>query len=145
MGRQQGHSAAAIPGREKDVKGVERYHREGLRLSQNSVYLLYFNLFGFLFPLLVNTAPKFTNFSSLSTYESKLRELGIRKKLKRADWTAVYEQLQSRGTRPSAVYLDGVRIPSTSARKEIRRSGAKVTKSSMTSLFRSEDEKTSSH
>ncbi|KAI1333039.1 hypothetical protein F5Y16DRAFT_354651 [Xylariaceae sp. FL0255] len=60
----------------------------------------------------------------LSTYESKLRELGIRKKLKRRDWHAIYDQCQIRGSAPSGVYLDGVRISSTRAWKEIRRPGA---------------------
>ncbi|KAI1354774.1 hypothetical protein F5Y01DRAFT_329456 [Xylaria sp. FL0043] len=63
--------------------------------------------------------------SSLSTYESKLRQMNLRKKMKKADWHAVYQKLQSRGGKESAVYLCGTKIPSTSAWKEIRRSGAR--------------------
>ncbi|KAI0425301.1 hypothetical protein F5Y09DRAFT_335079 [Xylaria sp. FL1042] len=60
----------------------------------------------------------------LSIYESKLRQMGFRKKMKKLDWHAVYHELQRRGERESAVYLCGTKIASTSAWKEIRRSGA---------------------
>ncbi|KAI0183019.1 hypothetical protein EV127DRAFT_517329 [Xylaria flabelliformis] len=61
----------------------------------------------------------------LSTYESKLRQMRVRKKMKKTDWHAVYQELQRRGDRQSAVYLCGTKIPSTKAWKEIRRSGAR--------------------
>ncbi|KAI0455274.1 hypothetical protein F5B21DRAFT_472580 [Xylaria acuta] len=61
----------------------------------------------------------------LSTYESKLRQMRVRKKMKKTDWHAVYQELQRRGERKSAVYLCGTKIPSTNAWKEIRRSGAR--------------------
>ncbi|KAI0554311.1 hypothetical protein F4679DRAFT_597388 [Xylaria curta] len=61
----------------------------------------------------------------LSTYESKLRQMRVRKKMKKTDWHAVYQELQRRGERQSAVYLCGTKIPSTKAWKEIRRSGAR--------------------
>ncbi|KAI0812933.1 hypothetical protein GGR55DRAFT_638442 [Xylaria sp. FL0064] len=62
---------------------------------------------------------------SLSIYESKLRQMNLRKKMKKADWHAVYQKLQSRGGKESAVYLCGTKISSASAWKEIRRSGAR--------------------
>ncbi|KAJ2978914.1 hypothetical protein NUW58_g7344 [Xylaria curta] len=60
----------------------------------------------------------------LSTYESKLRKMQVRKKMKKTDWHAVFQELQRRGEKQSAVYLCGTMIPSTNAWKEIRRSGA---------------------
>ncbi|KAI1387243.1 ankyrin [Hypoxylon trugodes] len=65
--------------------------------------------------------------SSLSTYETKLRELGLRKKLKRDDWAAVYQSHLDRKGKESAVYLNGTNIPWKKAWKEIRRSGALLT------------------
>ncbi|KAI1358419.1 hypothetical protein F5Y08DRAFT_345737 [Xylaria arbuscula] len=60
----------------------------------------------------------------LSTYESKLRLIGLRKKLKKSDWHAVYAEIQRRRDKASAVYLCGTKISSTTAWKEIRRSRA---------------------
>ncbi|KAI1416852.1 hypothetical protein F5Y13DRAFT_204230 [Hypoxylon sp. FL1857] len=62
----------------------------------------------------------------LSTYETKFRDkLGLRKKLKKADWSAVYQQYLNRNGRPTGVYLNGTEIPWKKAWKEIRRSGAR--------------------
>ncbi|KAI3333519.1 hypothetical protein F4824DRAFT_490887 [Ustulina deusta] len=69
----------------------------------------------------------------LSTYESKLRQMRLRKKLKKTDWHAVYQELQRRGERNSAVYLCGTKIPSVNAWKEIRRSGARSSHDGKTS------------
>ncbi|KAI0863378.1 hypothetical protein F4860DRAFT_522071 [Xylaria cubensis] len=64
----------------------------------------------------------------LSTYETKLRDkLGLRKKLKKGDWTAVYQHIRNRGGKETGIYLNGTRIPWEKAWKEIRRSGARVT------------------
>ncbi|KAI0195633.1 hypothetical protein EV127DRAFT_466740 [Xylaria flabelliformis] len=64
----------------------------------------------------------------LSTYETKLRDkLSLRKKLKKADWTAVYQHVRSRRGKETGIYLDGMRIPRARAWKEIRRSGAQST------------------
>ncbi|KAI1423470.1 hypothetical protein F5Y12DRAFT_529774 [Xylaria sp. FL1777] len=60
----------------------------------------------------------------LSTYDFKLRQMRVRKKMKQLDWHAVYQELQRRGGRESAVYLCGTKIPSAKAWKEIGRSGA---------------------
>ncbi|KAJ3571687.1 hypothetical protein NPX13_g5292 [Xylaria arbuscula] len=60
----------------------------------------------------------------LSTYESKLRLIGLRKKLKKTDWHAVYVEIQRRRDKASAVYLCGTKISSATAWKEIRRSRA---------------------
>ncbi|KAI0024473.1 hypothetical protein F4780DRAFT_603473 [Xylariomycetidae sp. FL0641] len=60
-----------------------------------------------------------------STYETKIRDqLQIRKKLKKDDWPAIWQHRQSRGEKPTAIYLHGVKIPWEKAWKEIRRSGA---------------------
>ncbi|XXG98306.1 hypothetical protein Hte_004629 [Hypoxylon texense] len=62
----------------------------------------------------------------LQTYETKLRDvLGLRKKLKKADWTAIYQHYQNRGGKSTGIYLNGSRIPWEKAWKEIRRSGAR--------------------
>ncbi|CAH0018189.1 unnamed protein product [Clonostachys rhizophaga] len=64
--------------------------------------------------------------SSLSVYETRLRDLlGVRKKLKREDWSIIYQHYLNRNKRSSALYLDGVKIPWKKAWKEIRRSGAR--------------------
>ncbi|KAI1103937.1 hypothetical protein F4804DRAFT_352514 [Jackrogersella minutella] len=57
----------------------------------------------------------------LSTYETKLRdELGLRKKLKKADWSAVHQHCLDRETetvgmgkepKNTGIYLNGTRIP----------------------------------
>ncbi|KAI0521139.1 hypothetical protein F5B22DRAFT_644388 [Xylaria bambusicola] len=60
----------------------------------------------------------------LSTYEVKLRDkLGLRKKLKRSDWPAVYQRVRDRGDKETGIYVNGARIPWKKAWKEIRRSG----------------------
>ncbi|KAI3341102.1 hypothetical protein F4824DRAFT_450765 [Ustulina deusta] len=60
----------------------------------------------------------------LSTYETKLRDkLGLRKKLKKADWPAVYQHVRDRGGKETGIYVNGTRIPWKKAWKEIRRSG----------------------
>ncbi|KAK5632405.1 hypothetical protein RRF57_008119 [Xylaria bambusicola] len=60
----------------------------------------------------------------LSTYEIKLRDkLGLRKKLKKADWPAVYQRVRDRGDKETGIYINGTRIPWKKAWKEIRRSG----------------------
>lgn len=62
----------------------------------------------------------------LSTYETKLRNvLGLRKKLKKADWTAIHQHYQDRGGKKTGIYLNGSKIPWEKAWKEIRRSGAR--------------------
>ncbi|KAI0414646.1 hypothetical protein F5X98DRAFT_389674 [Xylaria grammica] len=61
----------------------------------------------------------------LSTYESKLRDLGLRKKMKRKDWYPVYQHYVNSGNRHTAMYFNGTRIPWDKAWKEIRRSGAR--------------------
>ncbi|KAI1322843.1 hypothetical protein F5Y16DRAFT_415439 [Xylariaceae sp. FL0255] len=61
--------------------------------------------------------------SLLSTYEYRLRQLGIRKNLKKKDWQAIYQIYQGRKGQKSAVYVDGVLVPSTKAWKEMQRSG----------------------
>ncbi|KAI0889164.1 uncharacterized protein GGS22DRAFT_153316 [Annulohypoxylon maeteangense] len=62
----------------------------------------------------------------LSTYETKLRDrLGLRKKLKKADWVAVHHHYLSRDGKDTGIYLNGTRIPWKKAWKEIRRSGAR--------------------
>ncbi|KAI0103971.1 hypothetical protein GGR51DRAFT_523061 [Nemania sp. FL0031] len=61
----------------------------------------------------------------LSTYESKLRDLGLRKKMKRKDWHTVYQHYVQSGNRHTAIYFNGMRIPWEKAWKEIRRSGGK--------------------
>ncbi|KAI0533168.1 hypothetical protein GGR58DRAFT_506614 [Xylaria digitata] len=61
----------------------------------------------------------------LSTYESKLRDLGLRKKMKRKDWHPVYQDYVNSGHRHTAMFFNGVRIPWDKAWKEIRRSGAR--------------------
>ncbi|KAI1379475.1 hypothetical protein F4677DRAFT_409316 [Hypoxylon crocopeplum] len=64
----------------------------------------------------------------LSTYETKLRdELGLRKKLKKNDWSAVYQHYLRREGKDTAVYLNGTKISWKKAWKEIRRSGARST------------------
>ncbi|KAI1427240.1 hypothetical protein F5Y12DRAFT_738004 [Xylaria sp. FL1777] len=60
----------------------------------------------------------------LSTYETKLRDkLRLRKKLKKADWPAVYQHVRDRGSKETGIYVNGMRIPWKKAWKEIRRSG----------------------
>ncbi|TGJ83804.1 hypothetical protein E0Z10_g4956 [Xylaria hypoxylon] len=61
----------------------------------------------------------------LSTYESKLRDLGLRKKMKRNDWHPVYQHYVNSGDRHTAIFFNGERIPWDRAWKEIRRSGAR--------------------
>ncbi|KAI0547034.1 hypothetical protein F4679DRAFT_555594 [Xylaria curta] len=61
----------------------------------------------------------------LSTYESKLRDLGLRKKMKRKDWHPVYRHYINSGNRHTAVDFNGTRIPWDKVWKEIRRSGAR--------------------
>ncbi|KAI0454065.1 hypothetical protein F5B21DRAFT_477277 [Xylaria acuta] len=63
----------------------------------------------------------------LSTYETKLRDkLKLRKKLKKADWAAVYQHFRNRGGRETGIYLNGMRISWDRAWKEIRRSGSRL-------------------
>ncbi|KAI1470300.1 uncharacterized protein F4812DRAFT_416981 [Daldinia caldariorum] len=65
--------------------------------------------------------------NSLSTYEFKLRdELHLRKKLKKNDWVPIHHHLLKRGDKPTAVYLNGTKIPQHKVWKEIRRSGARL-------------------
>ncbi|KAI1749805.1 hypothetical protein F4782DRAFT_511573 [Xylaria castorea] len=61
----------------------------------------------------------------LSTYESKLRDLGLRKKMKSKDWRPVYQHYINSGSRHTAIYFNETRIPWNRAWKEIRRSGAR--------------------
>ncbi|KAI1736049.1 hypothetical protein F4680DRAFT_271001 [Xylaria scruposa] len=61
----------------------------------------------------------------LSTYESKLRDLGLRKKMKSKDWRPVYQHYINSGSRHTAIYFNGTRVPWDKAWKEIRRSGAR--------------------
>ncbi|KAI1775132.1 ankyrin [Hypoxylon cercidicola] len=62
----------------------------------------------------------------LTIYETRLRDvLGLRKKLKKADWTAIHQHYQSREGKDTGIYLNGSRIPWEKAWKEIRRSGAR--------------------
>ncbi|KAI0387935.1 hypothetical protein F5Y04DRAFT_286844 [Hypomontagnella monticulosa] len=63
----------------------------------------------------------------LSNYETRLRdELGLRKKLKKQNWHAVYQHYLSSGGKHTGVYLNGTKIPWEKAWKEIRRSGARL-------------------
>ncbi|TRX91521.1 hypothetical protein FHL15_007526 [Xylaria flabelliformis] len=62
----------------------------------------------------------------LSTYESKLRDLGLRKKMKRKDWRPVYQHYINSGSRHTALFFNGTQIPWDKAWREIRRSGARV-------------------
>ncbi|KAI8953416.1 hypothetical protein F4801DRAFT_537545 [Xylaria longipes] len=63
----------------------------------------------------------------LSAYETKLRDkLKLRKRFKRADWTAVYQHFRIRGGKETGIYLNGMRISWGRAWKEIRRSGARL-------------------
>ncbi|KIW77137.1 hypothetical protein Z517_09583 [Fonsecaea pedrosoi CBS 271.37] len=62
--------------------------------------------------------------TELSTYETKLRELGLRKRLKRDNWLIVAQHYLNRSGKDTGVYLNGTRIPS--AWREIRRSGGLV-------------------
>ncbi|KAH0829720.1 hypothetical protein FOPE_10098 [Fonsecaea pedrosoi] len=59
--------------------------------------------------------------TELSTYETKFRELRLRKKLKNAELLIVAQHYLNRHGKDTGVYLNGTRIPS--AWKEIRRSG----------------------
>ncbi|KAI1159728.1 hypothetical protein F5B18DRAFT_635441 [Nemania serpens] len=61
----------------------------------------------------------------LSTYESKLRDLGLRKKMKKTDWHPVYQHYVNSGNKHTAMLFNGIRIPWDRAWKEIRRSGAR--------------------
>ncbi|KAJ8125861.1 hypothetical protein O1611_g7777 [Lasiodiplodia mahajangana] len=61
----------------------------------------------------------------LSTYEVKLRDLGLRKKMKKKDWHTVHQHYVQSGGRHTAISLNGVRIPWKRAWKEIRRSGSR--------------------
>ncbi|KAI0106198.1 hypothetical protein GGR51DRAFT_560002 [Nemania sp. FL0031] len=61
----------------------------------------------------------------LSTYESKLRDLGLRKKMKKKDWYPIYQHYVNSGYTHSALFFNGTRIPWEKAWKEIRRSGAR--------------------
>ncbi|KAI1133687.1 hypothetical protein F5Y10DRAFT_283959 [Nemania abortiva] len=61
----------------------------------------------------------------LPTYASKLHDLGLRKKMKREHWHAVYHHYVKSGYKHSAIYFNGIRIPWAKAWKEIRRSGAR--------------------
>ncbi|KAH8156665.1 hypothetical protein CIB48_g11581 [Xylaria polymorpha] len=61
----------------------------------------------------------------LSTYESKLRDLGLRKKMKKKDWHPIYQHYVNSGHRHTTIYFNGTRIPWDKAWKEIRRSGAR--------------------
>ncbi|KAI0436026.1 hypothetical protein F4803DRAFT_557416 [Xylaria telfairii] len=63
--------------------------------------------------------------TTLSTYESKLRDLGVRKKMRQQDWRPVYQHYVNSGERHTAVFFNGTRIPWDKAWKEIRRSGAR--------------------
>ncbi|KAI0486687.1 hypothetical protein F4859DRAFT_510474 [Xylaria cf. heliscus] len=67
------------------------------------------------------------NFPStpLSTYESKLRDLSLRKKMKKKDWYPIYQHYVNSGHKHTAIYFNGTRIPWDKAWKEIRRSGAR--------------------
>lgn len=59
-------------------------------------------------------------------FETKLRDLlGLRKKLKKADWIAVHHHYLARDGKDTGIYLNGTRIPWKKAWKEIRRSGAR--------------------
>ncbi|OAL23187.1 hypothetical protein AYO20_11055 [Fonsecaea nubica] len=60
----------------------------------------------------------------LSTYETKLRDLGLRKRLKTDNWPIVAQHYLNRSGKDTGVYLNGTRIPS--AWREIRRSGGLV-------------------
>ncbi|CAI6099077.1 unnamed protein product [Clonostachys chloroleuca] len=65
----------------------------------------------------------------LPTWETKLRDkLGLRKKLKKTDWPIVWRHCVQRGHRGkrSAVYLQGVPVPSKRAWAEIRRQDARA-------------------
>ncbi|KAI1486688.1 hypothetical protein F5X96DRAFT_653932 [Biscogniauxia mediterranea] len=63
----------------------------------------------------------------LSTYESKLRvELGLRKKLKAADWVAIKNYIESMGNTPCDVYFHGHLVPRAKAKKEIARNKTKL-------------------
>lgn len=71
----------------------------------------------------------------LSTYETKIRDkLGLRKKLKKSDWPAVYQHVRNRGDKPTGIYVNGTRIPWKKAWKEIRRSGYRSASGSMWTL-----------
>ncbi|KAL7627774.1 hypothetical protein AAE478_001969 [Parahypoxylon ruwenzoriense] len=53
--------------------------------------------------------------------------LGLRKKLKKAEWSVVYHRYKNRKGKQTGVYLNGTQIPWKKAWKEIRRSGARST------------------
>ncbi|KAI1386614.1 uncharacterized protein F4822DRAFT_444955 [Hypoxylon trugodes] len=62
----------------------------------------------------------------LSTYETKLRDvLRLRKRLKKEDWTPIYQSYLNRGEKDTGIYLNGNRIEWKKAWKEMRRSGAR--------------------
>ncbi|KAI9655134.1 MAG: hypothetical protein M1821_005617 [Bathelium mastoideum] len=59
--------------------------------------------------------------TKLSTYETKMRELGLKKKLKAQDWVAIHRHLVNRVGRNSEVLLNGFSIPPRRLKKEIAR------------------------
>ncbi|KAI1196149.1 hypothetical protein F5X97DRAFT_306291 [Nemania serpens] len=61
----------------------------------------------------------------LSTYESKLRDLGLRKKMKKTDWHSIYQHYVNSDKKHTAMSFNGTKIPWEKAWKEIRRSGAR--------------------
>ncbi|KAI1455452.1 hypothetical protein F4805DRAFT_436211 [Annulohypoxylon moriforme] len=59
---------------------------------------------------------------SIKTYRWVIRDkLHLRKKLKKADWCAVYQKYLAKDNRDIQVYLNGVRVPPKTVEKEIAR------------------------
>lgn len=69
---------------------------------------------------------KLTSVYRLSTWETKLRDLGLRKKLKRNDWPVIYQHMQMRKAigKESDLFINGTKKERRSAWKEIRRTKA---------------------
>jgi len=74
---------------------------------------------------------------SLSTYEVKLRQLGLRKKVSRDDWLPIWQhcqQIKQQGGEP-VIFLNGTPLKWEKAWKEIRRNGAHKTAPRKSRLF----------
>ncbi|KAJ2979422.1 hypothetical protein NUW58_g7204 [Xylaria curta] len=92
----------------------------------------------------------------LSTYETKLRDkLRLRKKLKQADWPAVYQRVQERGERYTGIYINGrlsqlpegviVRTPSPTIRSPLLSSSSQLPMPSFHMPIEAQSERTSFH
>ncbi|KAI1330196.1 hypothetical protein F5Y16DRAFT_364300 [Xylariaceae sp. FL0255] len=106
------HSSAQVASIWEQNKGIFRRLYQDEKKTLKEVKTIMERDFGF------PTTP-------LSTYEYQLRDqLGLRVKVKRSEWHAVYQEVHKRRERRSAVYLNGSKIPPMEAWRKIRRSGA---------------------